>query len=469
MSDEAAQEEEAPARALDPLTSLLQASRKNDAKAAAEAPAKAQATRMPPPAPGDGTEVRCNAELFDVAATLGRNQRKVTGAQSVDDAGAEQISDSALTTRQRIENALAASSNVDFPTVTEICERVAAQPQEAKEAVLLLLRVFSDRNCHFRRRLKALTIMHELVYDQRAAEELRAAPSALGSLRDLQQTHNTGLGDDADGHIRMFATELERRCYGLAAQAPNDQDVPGRKRDKAMELFWELGSSLKDNLAAAASVVAGEESATASSSFAASPDAADRKKALAMGLLRDVGTSFQSAVTAMDSALDNAIDYAHNYAAQNYARNPPHGRPPGSGYPGSNNPARRAQLAPGSKAAAAPPSGPGKSAAAAAAAPQSPTPGAPAPAVAKTSEAAPAPAAAKASEGTAAPAVAKTGVATPVPAVAKTSEGTPGPAVVKTNEDPPAPPPAPAPADDKTNEGTPAPAAAKRSEVEYEG
>merc|ERR1719378_363996 len=112
--------------------------------------------------------------------------------------------------------------------ITDICERVAAEPREATEAVQLLLGAFGDRGAHPRRRLKALTIMNELVYDERACAELRAAPGAREALQELQQTRDTGLGDATDEHMRMFATELERVCF--LPTTPSSSSSSGQER-----------------------------------------------------------------------------------------------------------------------------------------------------------------------------------------------------------------------------------------------
>jgi len=203
---------EASATVIDPLSLLLNQRSKKSTTSAPASPSTAAAagTRQgSPPSPGSGQPNRgkSNVEsLFDVESSLGRDVSSRHGH-----AGAI-TGDSADTAMRRIERALAPGSNVDFPTVADISERVLAVPEEATQAVRILVGAFSDERTPPRRRLKALTIMNELAYDARAAEELRARPDLLPSLRRLQAARNTGLGEAADAQIRMFATELQRRC-----------------------------------------------------------------------------------------------------------------------------------------------------------------------------------------------------------------------------------------------------------------
>lgn len=152
--------------------------------------------------------------LFDVEACLGQSQssRHLCGSRIVGDA--------ASTSLQRIERALAPGSNVDFPTVTDICDRIAAVPSERAKAVALLLSYFGDERAHPRRTLKALTILNEMAYDETVVQQLRAAPDAICTFRNLQTVYSSGLGQAADEQIRMFATELARRCAKAADTHP---------------------------------------------------------------------------------------------------------------------------------------------------------------------------------------------------------------------------------------------------------
>lgn len=225
----------------DPLTGLLQKKKETASKAKAAAPAPAKGLFD-----------------FDVESTL---SKKIAPPQ-----GAEQ------TVGEHIFDALAAGSTVDFPKVTEICERVAKEPREATEAVRLLAGAFGDAAGPPRRKLKALTIMNELLYNPRAVEEMRQVHAVRDTLWKLQATSNTGLGDASDEQIRMFATEVEKKCFGAAgdpfapmvpedpftlpqvsessSRPPPTQPVSERPKGSSSVLgtLWQVGSVVKDNL-----------------------------------------------------------------------------------------------------------------------------------------------------------------------------------------------------------------------------
>jgi len=137
-------------------------------------------------------------------------------------------------------HALDPSSHVTFPMITDICERVSARPTEAAAAVQALVEAFADRSAPPQRRFKALTILHEMIYDPLAAAELRAIPDILEVLQELKVMQDSGLGENADEQFRMFATELEAACYGNLIESTSPRH---RKRDMAMELIAGLGSS----------------------------------------------------------------------------------------------------------------------------------------------------------------------------------------------------------------------------------
>eukprot|EP00434_Breviolum_minutum_P013313 symbB.v1.2.011731.t1/scaffold699.1/size171451/8 len=183
----------------DPLTGLLQ-KKKQTATEAKAAPVE----KTPPKGLFD----------FDVESTL---SKKIAPPAGVEQTVGEHIFDAPFQQANgpSLLRALAAGSHVDFPKVTEICDRVAKEPHEATEAVRLLAGAFAEKG-PARRKLKALTIMNELLYNPRAVEELRQVFGVRDSLWKLQATSNSGLGDASDEQIRMFATEVEKKCFGSA-------------------------------------------------------------------------------------------------------------------------------------------------------------------------------------------------------------------------------------------------------------
>ncbi|CAK9026578.1 unnamed protein product [Durusdinium trenchii] len=90
--------------------------------------------------------------------------------------------------------------------------------------------------------------MNELLYNPRAVEEMRQVHAVRDTLWKLQATSNTGLGDASDEQIRMFATEVEKKCFGAAGDpfAPMDNLKTGlAAAQEAKELLKSQGSRLE--------------------------------------------------------------------------------------------------------------------------------------------------------------------------------------------------------------------------------
>lgn len=212
------------------------------------------------------------SEIFDVASALG--QRTDIGETATD----------------RIRHALSATSNVNFPIVTDICERVLAEPSEAAGAVEFLVNTLCDQQAHFRRKLKAITIAHELMYDEHASEQFRRTRGAEAALRELKVVRNTGLGESSDEHIRMFATEMERTCFPPVDVVMEPQDV---RREKARLLMQEVNSSVSTNLNLA-------------------PPRGDvqvgKKRELAFDLWKDASSAVQANLVAVGSAVHTNLE-----------------------------------------------------------------------------------------------------------------------------------------------------------------
>mmetsp|Transcript_97707 Transcript_97707/g.173153 ORF Transcript_97707/g.173153 Transcript_97707/m.173153 type:complete len:453 (+) Transcript_97707:86-1444(+) len=141
-----------------------------------------------------------------------------------------------------VRNALLPGSSVNFPQITEICERIVEEPSEARDAVNLLTAALSDTYASFQKKLKALTICNEMMYDDSlvimfsSAERLRDALLALRSARD------TGLGAPIDENIRMLATEVDKVVFPL-----DGQQQPKR--------ISRISESVKSNLGKAAGIL----------------------------------------------------------------------------------------------------------------------------------------------------------------------------------------------------------------------
>eukprot|EP00931_Biecheleriopsis_adriatica_P036299 TRINITY_DN20916_c0_g1_i2.p1 TRINITY_DN20916_c0_g1~~TRINITY_DN20916_c0_g1_i2.p1 ORF type:complete len:693 (-),score=184.47 TRINITY_DN20916_c0_g1_i2:67-1863(-) len=142
---------------------------------------------------------------------------------AIEAAGAEERASAA----GLLQEALSPQSRVDFPCVTEICQRVADRPEEAEASADLLFSALASKEDSSpqqneraeapRRKLKALTIAHELLYDERVLQEFASRPlDPLRSLEALPQ--GSGLGAPAEETIRMLASEVRRRVEEAQVQ-----------------------------------------------------------------------------------------------------------------------------------------------------------------------------------------------------------------------------------------------------------
>eukprot|EP00930_Biecheleria_cincta_P058335 TRINITY_DN44176_c0_g1_i1.p1 TRINITY_DN44176_c0_g1~~TRINITY_DN44176_c0_g1_i1.p1 ORF type:complete len:490 (-),score=83.25 TRINITY_DN44176_c0_g1_i1:55-1524(-) len=158
-----------------------------------------------------------------------------------------------------VRSALLPGSNVNFPQITEICERIAAEPPEGQQAVQLLVAAMRDGNAPFRKKLKALTISNELMYDDRAVACFRSFTGFQQALVALRAVQNTGLSAYVDENIRMLASEVDKVCFGGSAP-PREGRLQG------------FGSAFRNNLEAAAGALRRPaDQATASSAAPAQP------------------------------------------------------------------------------------------------------------------------------------------------------------------------------------------------------
>jgi hypothetical protein len=118
-----------------------------------------------------------------------------------------------------IHGALQPASFVDFRQITEICERLEGQPQEISSTVSALVGVLGAPG-NFRAKLKALTIINEMLYNTRIVDALGEEGSFVGIMKTLQDARETGLGAEMDANMRMLATEINRQI-AQPRQNPN--------------------------------------------------------------------------------------------------------------------------------------------------------------------------------------------------------------------------------------------------------
>ncbi|CAK9005030.1 unnamed protein product [Durusdinium trenchii] len=139
-----------------------------------------------------------------------------------------------------VRKALLPGSKVDFPQITEICELISEKPQEASEAIRLLVAAMRDKDVPFRKKLKALTITNEMLYDERAVLGFREVPGLQPALTTLRAVKDSGLSEYVDENLRMLATEVEKVCF---SESGGSQGHASRLRN--------FGSAVRNNLEAA--------------------------------------------------------------------------------------------------------------------------------------------------------------------------------------------------------------------------
>mmetsp|Transcript_130 Transcript_130/g.460 ORF Transcript_130/g.460 Transcript_130/m.460 type:complete len:140 (-) Transcript_130:333-752(-) len=96
---------------------------------------------------------------------------------------------------------------VDFPTVTDICERIEQDPCQVDGVARVLVHSLDTSKgsaCH----LKALTVAHELLYDKDARHALLLEP---GLVKTLEGIKNGRLQDPAAEVSYVLASEILRQ------------------------------------------------------------------------------------------------------------------------------------------------------------------------------------------------------------------------------------------------------------------
>mmetsp|Transcript_60176 Transcript_60176/g.152584 ORF Transcript_60176/g.152584 Transcript_60176/m.152584 type:complete len:607 (-) Transcript_60176:153-1973(-) len=144
-----------------------------------------------------------------------------------------------------VEVALGSIDNLDFPRVTEICERLEMEPGELDETVHILVATLGGKqDAHLRMKLRALTISNELMYSTHAVEAFRKVHGLQEALQGLRGVHDTELGEVTDQNVRMLATEIDRVCFGQSSSCVTT--IPTSTSSNEL-LGWQ-GGSLESNL-----------------------------------------------------------------------------------------------------------------------------------------------------------------------------------------------------------------------------
>jgi len=136
-----------------------------------------------------------------------------------------------------VRNALHSSTNLDFPLITEICDRLENAPGEVAETVRSLVFAFGDADP--RVQLRALTISNELMYSPDAVKAFCRVSALRDSLKILRSIRGTQLGEVSDENMRMLANEVERVCVGAQQLATSSGSMSSVSRSSSTEFSME--------------------------------------------------------------------------------------------------------------------------------------------------------------------------------------------------------------------------------------
>jgi hypothetical protein len=118
-------------------------------------------------------------------------------------------SDERLSAGLLVHKALQPDSQVGFPQITEICDRLEANPEEIPDAVSLLVGVLRGPES-YQLKLKTLTIICEMLYNIEVVPWFTLTYGFFSAIKELRSVCNTALGETAESSIRMLATEIDK-------------------------------------------------------------------------------------------------------------------------------------------------------------------------------------------------------------------------------------------------------------------
>jgi hypothetical protein len=121
---------------------------------------------------------------------------------------------------QQVTEALNPDVHLDFPRVTDICEAASRDPAGADAAASVLVATLGEQDTKAgdsrniaQDYLKVLTILHEMVYDNRLVELLKAMPGLKPALERLRHFREGSRGDPNYEVIRMLANETRKSIF----------------------------------------------------------------------------------------------------------------------------------------------------------------------------------------------------------------------------------------------------------------
>jgi len=118
---------------------------------------------------------------------------------------------SKFATHELLEQALAVGGRVDFPVVTEICERVCGNVMELRALMhILALSLQETYDPELSKQLKVVTVMHELLYDELAQQVMIETPGLVVSLQKLRKHSSNSSAGCARELVLILASEILR-------------------------------------------------------------------------------------------------------------------------------------------------------------------------------------------------------------------------------------------------------------------
>lgn len=121
---------------------------------------------------------------------------------------------------QQVVAALDPHTQLDFPTITEICDVAAQTPAEAEVGIAVLIATLGEQKIKSgdarnitQDYYKVLTIINEMLYDEELVEILRRTPGLTPALERLKNFTGGDKGEPVDENIRILANEIEKTVF----------------------------------------------------------------------------------------------------------------------------------------------------------------------------------------------------------------------------------------------------------------
>jgi len=119
-----------------------------------------------------------------------------------------------VSANELVVEALANGGRVDFPTITEICERAHGDVLQMVDLVHFLASSLQESNdLDSVKQLKLVTILHELLYDASALQTMIETPGLIMSLQKLRRCSLNSSDEPARELVLLFASEILKRMH----------------------------------------------------------------------------------------------------------------------------------------------------------------------------------------------------------------------------------------------------------------